>query len=261
MFKKPFRSKLYKHSWLEVAEEDTNTSQTWGRIKDSLKEDLADMVLLYKKLPKEKRDQLYTQENFRDVLNLLLEHEKCDDSIKLGIAAFLVEKSLDFFKIEFLKQHHNTIEIANAINDPLDKAKAICKDIVYMQKMKNIKPEFPKEDLRYLASWNELAVREKGELENFLATVMDLVPEKIDLHYSSISNSFHGDFQEFYYKNKFYIHLELNSAKDKAILTVTHEGGFKESIQFTVKSREYDYLLYYGKSEIEKMKSKGIKFD
>ena len=91
MFKKPFRSKLYKHSWLEVAEEDTNTSQTWGRIKDSLKEDLADMVLLYKKLPKEKRDQLYTQENFRDVLNLLLEHEKCDDSIKLGIAAFLVE--------------------------------------------------------------------------------------------------------------------------------------------------------------------------
>ena len=103
MFKKPFRSKLYKHSWLEVAEEDTNTSQTWGRIKDSLKEDLADMVLLYKKLPKEKRDQLYTQENFRDVLNLLLEHEKCDDSIKLGIAAFLVEKSLDFFKINVRK--------------------------------------------------------------------------------------------------------------------------------------------------------------
>ncbi len=259
MFKQPFRSKLYKHTWLEVAEEDTNAYQTWGRIKDSLKEDLADMVLLYKKLPKEKRDELYTQENFKDILNLLLQHEKYDDSIKLSIAVYLVEKSLDFFKIEFLKQNRNTLEIANAINDSLDKAKAICKDIVYKQKMENIKLEFPKEELRYLASWNELLVREKGELEFFLADVMDLISDKVDLHYSSIGNSFFGDFLEVNYKDKFRIHLELNNAKNKAILTVTNEDGFKETVQFTVKAYKDDYLLYYGKSEIEKMESKGIK--
>ncbi len=261
MFKKPFRSKLIKHTWLEVIKEGGNEYQTFRRINDGMIEDLADMVLLYKKLPKEKRDELFTQENFKDIFNLLLEHEKYDDSMKLSIAVFLVEKSLQFFKIEFSKQNRNTQVIANVINDQLDKAKEICKDIVYNQKMKNIEPEFPKEELRYLASWNELAVREKGELENFLATVMDLIPEKFDLHYSSINNSYYGDFQEVNYKDNFYLHLELNNVKDKAILTVTPDGGFKESIQFTVKPHEDDYLLYYGRSEIEKMKSKGITFD
>lgn len=261
MFKKPFRCKLSQQSWLEVIKEGGNESQTFRRINDSMKIDLEDMVLLYKKLPKVKRDELYTQENFEDILNLLLKHEIYDDPIKLSIAVFLVEKSLDFFKIEFLKQNRNTLVIANVINDQLDKAKEICKDIVYKQKMKNINLEFPKEELRYLASWNELAVREKRELEFFLADVMDLIPDKVNLNYSSINNSFFGDFQEFYYKDKFYIHLELNNAKDKAILTLTSAGGLKESIQFTVKPHENDYLLYYGKSEVEKMKSKGITFD
>lgn len=90
---------------------------------------------------------------------------------------------------------------------------------------------------------------------------MDLIPDKVDLHYSSSGNSFFGDFQEVNYKDKFHIHLELNGSKDKAILTVTTEGGFKESVQFTVKPYKDDYLLYYGRSEIEKMKSKGITFD
>lgn len=184
MFKLPFRIKLSKHGWLEASKEGGNQSQTLRRIKVYMKQDLADMTLLYKKLPKEKRDQLYNQENFSDIFELLLEHDNYDDPVKSSIAVSLVEKSLDYFKVEFSEQNKNTQVISSVIIDQLDKAKEICKDIVYKQKFKNIQHELPKEGLRYLASWSEIVVREKGNLESFLAEVLDLIPDKLNIHYS-----------------------------------------------------------------------------
>jgi len=47
--------------------------------------------------------------------------------------------------------------------------------------------------------------------------------------------------------------LTLNEIKEKADLVISTKKGFKATQQFALKSINYEYLLYYKESEINKM--------
>jgi hypothetical protein len=258
MFQKPFRKKLMKHGWLEAAKEGGNESQSWRRAKNNVITAISDMILLYQKLPQDKRNELFKLQNFKDFFDILLLYEKPQNLVKLDIANYLITKSIYLFQIEHSLQNKNTQVLASVINDYLKKALEICNDIIYKEKLSRIDIKIPKEELRYLCRWSEIVTREKNELGFFLADVMDLIMDKIDLTMSYDKKEIYGNCIGAYNEGSYDLRLTLNHSKDKANLIISNEKGLNEIQQFTVKTKDDDYLLYYGKLEIDKKKDKGI---
>jgi hypothetical protein len=253
MFKKPFRSKLIKHGWLAAAKEGGNESQSWRRVKDQVKTAISDMILLYKELPQDKRNELFNLYNLNGFFDILLSYEDTTDVVDLDMESYLIEMSISKFQSTYRKQNRNTLILANVINEYLQKTIQICKDIAYKEKLNRIEIIIPREELRYLCSWSEVIDREKGMLENFLIRAMAVYFNKAHLQMSKNKTEICGKCIDEIYGNTFDLRLVLNQTKDKADLIVTHENGREAKQQFIVKSINNDYLLYYGKSANEQM--------
>jgi hypothetical protein len=245
MFSKPLRAKLIKHNWLKVAKDSGNESQLWRREKDNVLRAISDIVLLNKKLPQEKRDELYNLQNFKNVFDALLSFENTNTLVKLEISQYLLQKSIKIFKREHLRQNKNTPVSAEIINDYLNKALEICKDIAYKDKIKQTPLEIQKEGIRYLCSWSEVIEREKRNLQDFIVDLTGLMPIKFNLRYiDSKKNKITGDFED-QSGDKCYIELTLGYTKDKANLLIYDKKDYEVKEEITVKQKNNDFLLYY----------------
>lgn len=246
MFSKPLRAKLIKHNWLKVAKDSGNESQLWRREKDNVLRALSDIVLLNKKLPQEKRDELYNLQNFKNVFDVLLSFENANKLVKLEISQYLLQKSIMVFKWENSRQNKNTSAMAEIINDYLYKALDICKDIAYKEKIKQIPLEIQKEGIRYLCSWSEITERENRNLQEYIVHRFGLVPDKLNLHHNYPNHEIKGEFEYFGEPSgKYYIKLTLNGLKDKASIMIHDKKGYEEEEQLIVKQKNEDYLIYY----------------
>jgi hypothetical protein len=255
MFKKPIRDKLRKHGWLEVAKEGGNESQSWRRTKDNVTTAISDMRLLYNKLPQDKREELFNLQNFKDLFDILIYPINLSDLVKLEIANYLVSKSILLFQSIHRGQNENTRTLSSVVNDYLKKAIEICNDITYRERLDHINNNnLPKEGLTYLASWNEIVDREENNLRSFISDLIDKLIGEIYLEMSYDKKEISGKVIEYYTSEPYDMRLTISDTKDRADLLISNENGFKATQQFIVKSYNYDYLLYYRTSEIEKIK-------
>ena len=89
------------------------------------------------------------------LLDVLLEYEY-NNTTKLELANYCMNKSIRFFKQQHKSQNKNTPALVNAINEHLDRVKDICSDITYREKLKKIEIEVTKDTEKYLFSWKEV---------------------------------------------------------------------------------------------------------
>lgn len=258
MLQNEFRSKLIKHGWLQAISEGGNKSQSWRRIKDKATRTISDLVLLHEKLPQEKKDELYNLQNLKKFFDSLLPYPSDDNIVKLDIACYLAEKSINVFRSYHMNNNKNTIAIASVVSDYLDKASQICNDITYKEKIKKTEISIPKEELRYFANWKQISTREKGNLVSFLCEVLDLITDEVNINYPLYEDHIEGDFEDAYEKKKYYFRLSLDYPRNTASLIITDKERIKIVRKFTVKIHNGDYLLYYGKEEIKILKDLGI---
>ncbi len=258
MFQYNFRSKLIKHGWLRATSEGGNKSQSWHRIKNNATKTISDLVLLHEKLPQEKKDELYNLQNLKKLFDTLLPYSGNNDIVKLDIACYLAERSINVFRFHHMNSNKNTMAMSSVVSEYLDRASQICSDITYKEKFERTELRIPKEELRYLANWKQISTREKGNLESFLGEVMDLITDKVNIRYPQYGDDIDGDFEDVYSNKKYYFRLGLDNPRNTASLFITDKKGYEIVQKFTVKIDKGDYLLYYGKEEINKMKEKGI---
>ena len=259
MFKKGTRKTLLDPKQLVFKTPNmSNPSKTWRDYKRITNTAINDMILLYQKLDLEKRNELYNLNNFKRFFDILLkpDFDKSDNIVKLEMANHIIEKSIIIFKEKHKQQNQNTQILASIVIDYLDKASEICRDITYKEKMSNTDLVIPKEELISFGWWNELVKRDKINIENFLGDLWLIIPDgEINLRRHS-NTEIIGNFTDFITKAAYNIEFTLNGARDKANLSVYNKNGFNENVQFIVKPKHEDYLLYYVESAIEKIKAK-----
>ncbi|MDN5868338.1 MAG: hypothetical protein L0H55_13205 [Candidatus Nitrosocosmicus sp.] len=245
MFKESFRKKLIEQGWLEAVKEGGNEHQSWRRVKNNTKTAISDLVLLYEKLPQEKRDEIFNLQNFEELFNQLLTPMESSNQTRLELANYLIKKLIILFKREHTLQNRNTIVLGNVINEYLDKALEICKDIFYLRKMNKVPKEISKEGIRYLCSWSELIDREKNNLEQFISDKHGLFPFEINIEHN-LSKKFEikGNFED-QGREKYFLKLYLNESKSEANLLIQDKNDYKTIDQFIVKHLNNEYLLYY----------------
>lgn len=259
MFKKQTRKELYDRKPLVFTiGEMSNPSGKWNRFKKQVILGKDDMVLLYHKLPSDKKNELYNLHNFKKLLEILLDKQS-DNFTKIELANYCVNESLEIMKHHFFLQNKDTITIVNEINGSLEKAKKICQDITHRAQVKQIKSNYPKERDQYLCSWNKITNREKTRLETFMVNVMDIPPFELIL-YKDAKNQIHGTFRD-EKDAKYKLKITLDYSRLKANLLIESNSDVTDSRQFDVKVLNDDYLLYFKKTDLEKLNEMGINID
>ncbi|MDN5845540.1 MAG: hypothetical protein L0H53_04620 [Candidatus Nitrosocosmicus sp.] len=245
MFKEAFRIKLKEQGWLDAIKEGGNEYQSWRRIKNNTQTTIDDLILLYEKLPQEKRDEIFNLKNFEGLFNHILTPWEPNNETRLEMANFLIKKSIFLFKREFSFQNKNTVVLNSVISDYLEKAIEICKDIFYISKMDQVPKEIPKDSLKYLCSWSEVTTREKNNLQQFIADKYGIFPFEFNINFN-MSNKFEikGDFND-QGGEEYFFQLKLNLSALNAVLIIYNKKKYKTTEEFIIKQKNDDYPIYY----------------
>lgn len=252
MFHKPFRDKLRKKSWMEAAGEGNNESQEFIRKKKLVSDSIADLKLLYEKLPEKKRDEIYNLSNLKPLFDALLSDD-LENITKLEIANYTANKTLNFFKKKYGELNIDSPTSTELISDLLDKSLNICNEITYKEQLKIGSFELPNEKMEYLGRWNELTKGDKQRFKRYIESMVSFTIKKLliifvkpDIEikgsYKEITGSFEDEMGTTYN-----LHLTINEDKDKSFLRISNDS-LTASQTFLVRYMNRNYLLYFKKS-------------
>lgn len=252
-------------------DETSNPSIVWKRYKQQGKEAIDDTTLLYQKLPRDKRNELYNLKIFEKLFETLFD-EGDIDYVKIELANFCINKALRIIKKEILLQNKYTKSMAHPLIEIMEKAQDISQDLKYKEEILYIRSLYSSEVDRYLFSWNKVGNREKMRLVNYIHDVLEIPP--FDFKFiNSKGNPIKGTFKdekEFTYKFRIsinYVKLEADFLIDCADSETTVKRQFKV-VKFKadgkkrVEENDYDvsdYILYMDKADLVKWKeSRGV---
>jgi hypothetical protein len=243
MFRKPIREKLKTEGWTAVIKKGGNASQSKNRTNELVLIALSDIVLLYNKLPREDRDELFSLRNLRNIFDTILSVDFADNITNLEIATYLMKKSMEIFKEKFNEVNKDTTTIANLISDPLDKALNICEEITYKEKLNSNKFEVTNENIRYLCSWDKILTRDRLRFKDYIKSGMKFIVRKFEIQRNQHNvNQIIGSFEDNLGK-KFSFSLILYEVDKYASLKI-QAIDFNTQRDFSIKSSDGEYLLY-----------------
>jgi hypothetical protein len=246
MFRRPFIEKLEEEGWEEAIKEGGNPSQTRNRTNELFYLALSDIVLLYKKLPTKERDELFSLPNLKNFFDTIVSDDTTNGIANLEIASYLMEKSAEIFKEKFTENNKDTATIANLVNDSLDKASNICKEITYKEKLEQKGFEISDESITYLCSWNKMLNRDKYRLKDHIRKGLRFAINEFELYRKKNNvNELEGSFKD--NLGKIY-DFTLILHKSERYVSLRIKGNLLYANQdFPIESRNGEYLLYYKK--------------
>lgn len=174
MFKGPFRRKLIEHNWLSINEEDTNPTQQWNRIKMQAIRTLRDLALLSDKLPLEKRNELFTNENISPLINSITKLTKDENTgnilqyPNMDMVFNLVDQGIEVILERYRVMSFDSPNLAQITIDQLQRARGICQDIVNISRNEKLENETKNENIHYLFTWNEIKSRDLRRFTKFI---------------------------------------------------------------------------------------------
>lgn len=257
MFNKKTRKELLELNTLRFTkDESSNPSGRWNRWKNQLNTEINDAVLLYQKLPLQKKNELYNLQTFKKLLDILLDEGELNPT-KIELADYCVRKSIKIFTKKFKSANPSTPALSSVINDYLDKASDICQDISYRERRSEMNRKFPVEDNRYLFTWDDVTKREKGRLTNYLSHVLNILVDEIKLIQYHRRNSIKGTIKDIHDLN-YSIEITRDIARKKAKLIIQNNEGFSVEKLFDMKPDNGKHLVYYEKSDQELLQEFGV---
>lgn len=237
-------------------EESANPSGRWKRWKKQLNTEISDAVLLYQKIPLEKKNELYNLQTFRNLLDILLDDREINP-VKIELAEYCVRKSIQLFIRELKLQNPSTPALSNVINDYLEKASEICQDISYKEKRNQLGLKYSTENERYLFTWEYVSKREKRRLISYLSHVMNILVDDIKLFQYHRQNIIKGTIKDIH-DLSYNIEITRDIARQKAMLIVFNDDGFLEEKLFEMKIEKENHIVYYGKGDLQLLREFGV---
>jgi len=248
----PVKKKLLEKGWLEALKEGGNISQSRGRITDQTIIALSDLALLYKKMPKEERDELFNLYNLRRFFDTILSPEDLNNVTKLDFVTYLIRMSINLFKEKYTESSKDTSTIASLVNDYLDKAADICEEITYKEKLNQSKFEIGDKKKEYLCEWHKIPTRDKIRLKDFIKSNMSFTPQNFVI-FNKKDDEIKGSFSDKSGLN-FEVVFTLNKREKHAYLRINRifpsmeNNPLYASQKFIINQIKDEYLLYYEKS-------------
>src|SRR5688500_4367786 len=101
MLTKSLRRKISEQNWLDLEKQESNPSQTWRRLRDQSITAINDLILLAKKLPEDKQEEIFNPARIEALIAQVLEVGELNASYKdfnarkSELAARLIKRGID----------------------------------------------------------------------------------------------------------------------------------------------------------------------
>lgn len=245
------KKRLREHNWIEFERDDGNPSQTWRRVRNASINAINDLALIAQKVPEDKQNEIFSYENVQKLLTSMFGSKsdyinKTFSLRQLELASLLVEIGTSVCKSQIQKLNIDTLALAEATINHLDKSVDICKNVSYRIELNRLEEK----GLIFLFSWSKLRTRDENRLIRFLSDETDDPTLLYLIHDTSVPGikryevwAYNPNDNE--NERTGILSIELKPAENKARLSFRYdENGYELVKDLIVKSDYNDYYIY-----------------
>lgn len=179
VFDKEFRKQLIEQKWLSIQNSDSNPSQFWRRKRDTSLRAIRDLALLSDKLPMEKRNEIFSYDNMRPLVESITKTELEEGTgeikyPKMELVSFLIKQSIGIIIQKYKKMNSDSPYLSQITIDHLTRASGICEDIANIIRNKELEEEAKKQkdELEYLFNWSRIWRKDKSRFSKFVLNIL-----------------------------------------------------------------------------------------
>lgn len=250
------KKRLREHNWIEFERDDGNPSQTWRRVRNASINAINDLALIAQKVPEDKQNEIFSYENVQKLLTSMFGSKsdyihKTFSLRQLELASLLVEIGTSVCKSQIQKLNIDTLALAEATINHLDKSVDICKAVSYRIELNKLEEQGAEDDLIFLFRWKNFIRYEKRLLKFLEDEIND--PLLAELNYGSWGPgimryevwSYTGHDQEKELTG--FLSIELKLAENKARLSFRYDTTGDELVKDLIVKSDYNDFYIYAK--------------
>ncbi|PWU79354.1 MAG: hypothetical protein DLM72_17845 [Candidatus Nitrosopolaris wilkensis] len=178
------KKKLSERNWVDISKHDSNPTQTWHRLRRKAHRALDDLILLAKKLPDDKQQEIFDdkiKELFSSMLGITnnleemmytpnLEYRARNklDYRRTNLAALVVKEGLLYCIYQHSLLFRDTPTLSEPTVEQLERSMGICNELAYKLHMIDVEEDAREENLTYLFEWSEINGKHKERFREFL---------------------------------------------------------------------------------------------
>ena len=129
MLDKHFRKRLLEHSWEEIENQETNKYQMWIRKRDLAITSLNDLTLMAKKLPPDKKREIFHKDIMSKFFNSVLPDKLYEDFYDMELVSYLTSRCLKITINRYKKINKHSPHLTSYTVEQIQRTKEICSDI------------------------------------------------------------------------------------------------------------------------------------
>lgn len=251
MLRNSVKKRLREHDWIKFERTESNPSQSWRRMRDLSINAINDLALIAQKVPEDRQNEIFDYKNVQWLLISMFGSKSHFSFRQVELASLLVEIGTSVCKSEIQKLNRDTLALAEATINHLDKSVDICKALSYRIELNKLEEQGAEDDLIFLFSWNKFT-RDEKRLIRFLEDEIN-DPFLAGLNYDSSDPgikryevwAYAGNDDEV--EREGFLSIELKPVENKATLSFRYDVNGKEFVKDLIVKSDHDDFYIYGK--------------